>query len=113
MIPVILESPYSGEVVRNKLYLACCIRDCIRRGESPYASHQMLTEALDDTNLKEREIGINAARSWYEFARYSVVYTDYGISGGMFIGIDRMTKLVKRIEYRKLGEGWLQGGGPL
>ena len=40
------------------------IRDCIARGESPYASHQMLTEALDDTNPIERNAGIQAGLAW-------------------------------------------------
>lgn len=110
MIPVILESPFSGDVGRNKLYLQACIRDCLGHNESPYASHQMLTEALDDRHLIERQIGIDAAQAWYQYAHYSVVYTDFGISGGMFIGIERMTKLGKRIEHRKLGGIWTTWG---
>ena len=42
---VILESPYAGDLVRNAEYLSACIRDCIARQESPYASHRMLTES--------------------------------------------------------------------
>lgn len=61
---VIIESPYKGDVERNKLYLRACIRDCINRGESPYASHRMLTDALDDTDPVERAIGIKAGLSW-------------------------------------------------
>jgi hypothetical protein len=61
---VIIESPYKGNVPRNKLYLRACIRDCIMRGESPYASHRMLTDALDDDDPREREIGIKAGLAW-------------------------------------------------
>lgn len=61
---VIIESPYKGNVSLNERYLRACIRDCINRGESPYASHRMLTDALDDTDPVERAIGIKAGLSW-------------------------------------------------
>lgn len=95
---VIIESPYKGDVPRNKLYLQSCIRDCIFRGESPYASHRMLTDALDDNNPLEREIGIRAGLAWRNaftlasrddaphqvFHRVTpVFYLDLGWSNGM------------------------------
>ena len=62
---VIIESPYKGDVARNKRYLRACIRDCIfRRGESPYASHRMLTDALNDNDPEERATGIEAGLAW-------------------------------------------------
>lgn len=82
---VVLESPYSGDVTRNMLYLHRCIRDCIERGESPYASHLMLTTALDDSNALERQLGIEAGFAWRDAASYTVFYVDYGYSGGMLI----------------------------
>lgn len=106
MIPVILESPYAGQVGRNKLYLQACIRDCLRRSESPYASHQMLTEALDDKLPNERKQGIDAARAFYAVCFKSAVYIDFGISGGMAIGIERMEALGKPVEHRRLGGVW-------
>lgn len=80
---VILESPYSGAVERNKAYLTLCIYNCIARGESPYASHQMLTTALDDNNTAERKLGIEAGFSWREAAHLTVFYCDFGFSTGM------------------------------
>lgn len=90
---VIIESPYAGDIPRNLLYLRSCIRDCINRGESPYASHRMLTDALDDNNSLEREIGIQAGlawrRAWFldEQSRLvrvaPVFYVDVGWSDGM------------------------------
>lgn len=106
MIPVILESPYSGDVELNMLYLTHCIRDCLRRGETPYASHQMLTRALDDMKPEERKLGIEAGFVFHHFAERSVVYHDLGVSGGMALGILNMAKLGKAIEYRLLGGDW-------
>jgi len=102
----ILESPFSGDVSRNKLYLQHCIRDCIARGESPYASHQMLTDALDDTVPREREQGIQAGFEWRSVAEATVVYTDLGISRGMQYGIEHAEQLGHPIEYRSLGDTW-------
>jgi hypothetical protein len=97
---VILESPYKGEVARNKRYLRACIRDCINRGESPYASHRMLTDALDDNNPVERAVGIQAGLAWrrvrtpilssdgvtigYEPV-YHVFYVDFDWTEGMLL----------------------------
>jgi hypothetical protein len=65
---VIIESPFKGDnwkdLERNKRYLRSCIRDCIVRGESPYASHRMLTDALDDRDPAERALGIEAGLAW-------------------------------------------------
>lgn len=94
---VIIESPFAGKgdtdeeraknTERNKRYLARCVRDCVLRGESPYASHRMLTSALDDMNPDERKLGIEAGFAWREVADATVVYTDHGISPGMEEGI--------------------------
>jgi hypothetical protein len=49
---VIVESPYRGasqaERLRNVSYLKRCLRDCIMRGESPYASRGLLPGALEE-----------------------------------------------------------------
>jgi hypothetical protein len=86
-IPVVIESPFAGEVALNRAYLQACIRDCLRRGETPYASHQQLTWALDDNNPEERELGISAGLDMRDFIRAhggkSVYYVDLGWSSGM------------------------------
>ena len=61
---VVIESPYAGDVERNLRYLDACIRDCIGRGESPYASHKILTTALDDNDPEQRKLGIAAGLAW-------------------------------------------------
>jgi len=92
---VIIESPYKGEVQRNLRYLRSCIRDCLSRNESPYASHRMLTDALDDDSPAERALGIEAGLAWRravvtEGPRGAlcyvlpVFYVDLGWSNGMW-----------------------------
>jgi hypothetical protein len=72
-----------GDVDIAVEYLNRCIRDCLYRGESPYASHKMLVDALDDNIMSDRAIGIDAGYAWYSEAEYIIFYTDLGWSLGM------------------------------
>ncbi len=101
---VILESPYAGDVERNLEYGRACLRDSIMRGESPIASHLLLTQpgVLDDSDQIERNIGILAGLKWCEVSDGTVVYIDHGISPGMQYGIDRATTSGKPVEYRRI-----------
>lgn len=115
---VVLESPYRelpGEDplagrARNARYRQACIRDCLRRGEAPFASHQMYTDALDDDEPAERQLGMEAGFAWHGVADGLVVYTDLGIRPGMERGIERFEEGLRgRLilpEYRQLGPGW-------
>jgi hypothetical protein len=100
---VIIESPYAGNVVRNLRYLQRCIQDCIKRDESPYASHQMLTAALNDLDPDDRKKGIEAGFAWRAAAAATVVYTDHGLSGGMKMGISDASRIGQVIEWREIG----------
>lgn len=100
---VILESPYAGDILRNKLYLKRAMKHSFLLGELPFASHAMYTQCLRDSNHSERTQGINAGLAWGELADYVVVYCDYGISRGMEEAINHWTKLNKQIIYRKIG----------
>lgn len=80
---VVIESPYAGDVKRNLLYLDYCIRDCLTKGESPYASHRMLTSALDDNIPEHRNQGIEAGLAWRLRADMRTFYIDLLWSGGM------------------------------
>ena len=102
MIKVVIESPYSGDVENNLRYLFDCMLDCLSKGESPYASHALFTQFLDDDFEHERELGINAGLAWADCADYIVVYTDRGISEGMQYAIDQHIKNHRIVEYRKL-----------
>lgn len=108
MTPVILESPYAGDVDRNVRYARACMRDCLRRGEAPYASHLLYTQqgVLMDEYPDERKLGIEAGFAWRSVAEKTVVYMDEGISGGMQQGIEHARKAGHVIEYRSLA-GWV------
>lgn len=84
MIPVQLESPYGSTdpevVAQNEQYLQNCICDCLERGEAPFASHQMYTDALDDQIPEQRALGIAAGFVWASFAKLRVVYLDRGLT---------------------------------
>jgi hypothetical protein len=103
---VIIESPYRGanqaERLRNISYLKRCIRDCIMRGESPYASHGLLPGALDEDKAEERQLGIGAGYAWWEAADEVIFYVDYGWSTGMKIAAERCADLHKPTKMRTL-----------
>lgn len=104
MTPVILETPYAGDIEGNIAYLRACMRDCLLRGEAPFASHGLYTQpgVLRDEVPEEREHGIQAGFAWRSVASKTVVYTDRGISRGMQYGIDHAEKLGHVVEYRRL-----------
>jgi hypothetical protein len=101
---VILESPFSGDVEKNIEYAKECMWDCFRRDETPFVSHLLYTQVLDDTKPAERSLGIKAGLEWGSVAEATVVYTDRGISHGMQLGIDRAGQEGRPIEYRSLKE---------
>lgn len=102
---VIIESPFSGDVERNKAYARSCLQDSLRRGEAPIASHLLHTQVLDDLRPNEREFGIEAGLAWYRVAEKCVVYEDFGISRGMAEGAARARSHGVPVEYRRL-EAW-------
>ncbi len=84
---VVIESPYAGCIPLNEAYLEACIRDTLRRGESQYASHKMLTKALDDLDPAQRKEGIDSGIVMRDFIVANggsvAFYLDLGWSGGM------------------------------
>lgn len=115
---VVIESPFAGvgdtyaerynDGQRRLEYLRACMADCLRRGESPYASHGLYTQpgVLDDAVPAERALGIRAGFAWRDVADATVVYADLGITGGMEAGIADAKSKGRPIEYRMLGERW-------
>ena len=87
---VILESPYAGDIEANVAYARAAMRDSLKRGEYPIASHLLYTQpgVLNDDDPKERQWGIDAGLAWKAVAHGSVVYTDLGTSNGMRQGIE-------------------------
>lgn len=101
---VILESPYAGDVSRNVAYARAALRDCLYRGEAPFASHLLYTQpgVLDDNRQIERCLGITAGLVWGKVAEATVVYADLGISPGMGQGITRAILECRPVEFRTL-----------
>lgn len=101
---VIVESPYAGDVITNLSYARACLRDCLNKGEAPYASHVLYAAsgALDDFDPVERQLGLDAGFSWGKIADATVVYTDLGISPGMAKGIEDANLAGRPVEYREL-----------
>ncbi|MEY9493721.1 DUF7768 domain-containing protein [Bradyrhizobium elkanii] len=101
---VIIESPFSGDVDRNVEYARACVRNSLRRGEAPIASHLLYTQPgiLRDDSPSERLWGIRAGLAWGAVADATIVYTDLGISSGMNEGIDHALKFGRLIERRSL-----------
>lgn len=102
---VIIESPFAGGFANVK-YSRECIRDCLDRGESPFASHLLYTQKgiLDDAVPDERRRGISAANGWLEVADFVAVYMDLGVTRGMLIGVVKAAKLSKPVHLRWLRE---------
>lgn len=109
LTPVLIESPLaSSDIegwVRNKKFARACLRECLAKGEAPYASHLLYAQEglLNDDIPEERALGIHAGLVWGAFALKTVVYTDLGISSGMERGIKRAKEQNREIEYRTLG----------
>ncbi len=101
---VIVESPYSGDTERNLRYARMAMRDCLLRGEAPYASHLLYTQpgVLDDDSPGERALGILAGFAFRAHAVATVVHEDYGVSEGMNDGIEHSHQLGVPVEYRSL-----------
>lgn len=108
MKKVIIESPFAGDIEKNLAYVRACMKDCLQRGEAPFASHALYTQpgVLDDTIPEERKKGMTAGFIWGNAADYVVVYADLGVSKGMLHGIEVASERGARIEVRYLGDGW-------
>jgi len=104
---VVVESPYAGAVFANTEYARAAVRDCLLRGEAPFASHLLYTQpgVLRDAVPEEREKGIQAGFAFRTMAARTVVYTDRGITLGMLAGISHAQAVGCPVEYRSL-VGW-------
>lgn len=108
MTRVVIESPLGAPtregIEKNKEYARACVRDCIFRGEAPYASHLFFDQEgiLDDLKPEERNLGLQMGLQWGSQAHLVVAYIDYGISPGMQRGIDFYRHLGIPVEMRYL-----------
>ena len=108
---VVIESPYGAasqeQINFNVEYARKCVSDALKRGEAPFASHLIYTQAgiLDDNNPYERELGISAGLAWGRKADLVAVYVDLGISSGMKQGIEAHENAGIPIEFRSVFDG--------
>lgn len=105
---VIIESPFAGDIEKNLRYVRACMRDCLLRGESPYASHALYTQdgVLADGDKAERKLGIAAGFEWRQCAEMTVFYLDLGMTPGMVQGIEDCETKGLPYEKRHLGGEW-------
>ena len=102
---VVIESPFAGDVSRNKTYLDALLVDSLKRGEYPYASHGFFPQVLDDNIPEERALGIKAGLAWAARGSKTILATDLGISKGMQLGVDAAKIAGRPVEERSL-KGW-------
>lgn len=101
---VTVESPYAGDIATNEAYARAAMRDCLLRGEAPFASHLLYTQpgVLDDTQSAQRRLGIEAGLCFAQATGKTVVYTDLGVTPGMEEGIARARAAGREVEIRSL-----------
>lgn len=101
-----LESPFGAptreKIITNVAYALLAMRDSLKHGEAPFASHLLYTQMLDDQNPEERNEGIEAGLVIGSDAQFTAVYSDLGVSRGMEYGIKRAEKEGRPIVWRHL-----------
>lgn len=127
MPTVIVESPFKTDTITltngeeytcleddNVRYARACLRDCLDRGESPFASHLLYTQegVLNDANPEERQKGINAGFEVAKTFDRRVFYVDRGFSVGMRWGFLHAREIGQPCEIRMLGGEWAVGWMP-
>lgn len=100
-----LERKYRAQ---NKEYARACMRDCLRRGEHPYAGHLLFDQPgiLNDEIPEERAKGIAADLAWGGAATRRVFYIDRGMSPGMLLGLEQAKRIKQPYEFRELKGSW-------
>lgn len=83
MTPILIESPFAGDIPRNALYAARLCLYALEKGFAPFASHLLYTQFLDDSDPLQRDLGINAGLAFRKVAGRALFGVDYGWSPGM------------------------------
>ena len=94
MKTILIESPYASKNKEERFVHLCYARlvmlNELRKGNSPLLSHMLYTQSLNDSDPKEREIGINAGLELGLRLDEQVFYVDFGLSSGMILGYNFM-----------------------
>jgi len=101
------EQEYADAIAENVAFAKKAVRDCLSRGESPYATHLFFPQPgmIDDRDADQRHLGIQAGLDWGSRADRTVVYLDRGMSKGMIQGIERARSEGRPVIYRILATG--------
>ena len=91
---------------KHRRYLRALALFCLSRGESPYASHAILPQWLDDNDPVQRQLGIDAGLVWAPAAELVVFGIDCGISGGMRYAYASHVRAGRPVEFVELGANW-------
>lgn len=107
-VPVIVESRYQGNVEKHIRYMRACMRDCLLRGEAPYASHGLYTQpgVLRDEIPGERSLGLLAGEAFHNLIPNRAVYVDVGWSEQVERQYRRAKDEKLNVDVRKLGPDW-------
>lgn len=97
-----IESPYAGDVEENIKYARRCIQSVINQGDSPFASHLLYPQCLNDKDPAERRLGMKCGFEWMYVAHQSVLFVDRGISDGMKQGEKEAERWFVPLAYKRL-----------
>jgi hypothetical protein len=112
VIRVMIESPFApkapqntpehaAELARNIAYAWDLVRDSLRRGEAPFASHLFYPNVLaggDDRDPIERQLGIDAGTAWAQAATVIIVGADLGVTAGTLQRIDALHAWARNLD---------------
>lgn len=91
-------SPYSGEVEKNVANARRYSRFAVDKGYIPLAPHLLFPQFLDDSNPKERELGLLFGNALMSKCAEVWVFGNY-ISSGMDAEINRAKRKNYRLRY--------------
>lgn len=84
---VVIESPYRSRSLtlleRNLAYARALVEHVTLRGDSPSASHLLITQSLDDRDMEHRKLGMAAGLALLRVADIHAFGIDLGVSDGM------------------------------
>jgi len=89
----------------NRLYLKRCMRYVFDKRCKPIASHALyaFSGMLDDSNPKDRALGIKAGLELNSLADEAWFFTDYGMSPGMKKALDHWISVGKDVRILSIG----------
>ena len=102
---VVIESRYRAhtkfELRRNLAYARALVEHVTMRGDSPVASHLLITQSLDDRDPEQRKRGIEAGLALLRVADVHAFGIDLGVSDGMR---GAMVRAKESVDWGKLYE---------